>query len=67
MGNFDSHDQINGNGLRCLRCGSAGVRVLREIHVASGKRFVDTRCLACREQSVLSLAVADEAEDSAAS
>jgi hypothetical protein len=66
MATSDSPDKINDSGLRCLRCGSAGVRVLREIRVASSSRFVDTRCLSCREQSVLKLAVADESQDAAA-
>jgi RNase P subunit RPR2 len=72
MANFDSQDQIsrdpiNGSGLRCLRCDSAAVRVLREVRVASSNRFVDTRCLSCGEQSVLRLAARDESQHAAAS
>ena len=39
--------------LRCLRCGSTHIHVIREIRVAGSNRFVDTRCVACGEQSVL--------------
>lgn len=67
MANFDSSEQINGSGLRCLRCGAAGVHVLREIRVASNNRFVDTQCRSCREQSVVRLTRDDESKDAAAS
>jgi hypothetical protein len=40
-------------GLRCLRCGSAHVQVIREIRADENSRSVDTRCADCREQSVL--------------
>ena len=39
--------------LRCLRCGSAHVLVLREIPTAGNVRSVDARCEDCREQSIL--------------
>jgi len=40
-------------GLRCLRCGSAHIVVIREIRITGIGRWVDTRCDDCREQSVL--------------
>jgi ribosomal protein S27E len=43
-------------GLRCLRCGSEQVVVIREIRADEHSRSVDTRCAECREQSVLTRA-----------
>jgi len=43
-------------GLRCLRCGSAHIEVIREIRADENSRSVDTRCTDCREQSVLTRA-----------
>jgi hypothetical protein len=40
-------------GLRCLRCGSAHIVVIREIQTAGNGISVDTRCDDCREQSIL--------------
>jgi hypothetical protein len=40
-------------GLRCLRCGSAHIVVIREIRAAGTGRSVDARCADCREQSIL--------------
>ena len=40
-------------GLRCLRCGSARILVIREIRTAGNAHSVDTRCADCREQSIL--------------
>jgi hypothetical protein len=40
-------------GLRCLRCGSAQVVVIREIRNAGTGRSVDACCADCREQSIL--------------
>jgi hypothetical protein len=40
-------------GLRCLRCGSAHIVVIREIRTAGNGRSVDARCADCREQSIL--------------
>jgi hypothetical protein len=40
-------------GLRCLRCGSARIVVIREIRTAGDSRSVDARCDDCREQSIL--------------
>jgi ribosomal protein S27E len=40
-------------GLRCLRCGSAHIVVIREIRIAGNSRSVDARCTDCREQSIL--------------
>jgi hypothetical protein len=41
-------------GLRCLRCGSAHILVIREIRTTeNGCRSVDARCADCREQSIL--------------
>jgi hypothetical protein len=62
-----SQDPIDGSGLRCLRCGCAGVQVLRDIRIASSSRFVDTRCLSCGEQSVLRLVPGREFKHAAAS
>jgi hypothetical protein len=39
-------------GLRCLRCGSAHIVVIREIRTAGNLRSVDARCT-IREQSIL--------------
>jgi transposase-like protein len=39
--------------LRCLRCGSAHVVVIREIRAGGNGRSVDARCADCREQSIL--------------
>jgi hypothetical protein len=39
--------------LRCLRCGSSRIQVIREIPIAGSGRSVDARCADCREQSIL--------------
>jgi hypothetical protein len=39
--------------LRCLRCGSPHIQVIREIQTAGNVRSVDARCGDCREQSIL--------------
>jgi hypothetical protein len=39
--------------LRCLRCGSPRIVVIREIRRTEDSRSVDARCSDCREQSIL--------------
>ena len=39
--------------VKCLRCGSVDTVVVREIPGSENMRYVDARCVACREQFVL--------------
>jgi hypothetical protein len=54
MSTSDTPSPLPPPGLRCLRCGSAHVLVIREIRNDANGRSVDARCADCREQSILS-------------
>jgi len=53
MSTTDLPSPVQMPGLRCLRCGSEHVFVIRELRMAGNGRWIDTRCADCREQSVL--------------